>query len=198
VGQYSHRRPRQNRLRTTITGTHKKSPSPAQCRQEAFLSGEPVSFHLPSELPLALPQPASPKLCNFAHFLRPPWIINCSYLLLMHVSGDGERLVLAHTTNTAFSHRRNDNDTIDSICLKCFRTIATKGTKAELPSPKLLMNAAASIWPMRFVGKIRVHPRSPHKPLRASAVAAVTLGTSKFVLRFREGMCGLRQRQAWD
>jgi hypothetical protein len=50
----------------------------------------------------------------------------------MHVAGDERRAGMAHTANLAFSHRRNDNDTIDSICLKCFRTIATKGTKAEL------------------------------------------------------------------
>jgi hypothetical protein len=39
---------------------------------------------------------------------------------------------MARTADTDFSYRRNDNDTTDSICLKCFRTIATKGTKAEL------------------------------------------------------------------
>jgi len=39
---------------------------------------------------------------------------------------------LARTANKSFAHRRNDNDTIDSICLECFRTIATKWTKAEL------------------------------------------------------------------
>ena len=32
----------------------------------------------------------------------------------------------------AFAHRANPNGTIDSICLTCFMTIATKPTEAEL------------------------------------------------------------------
>jgi hypothetical protein len=39
---------------------------------------------------------------------------------------------MAQTVYIDFAHRRNDNGTTDSICLKCFRTIATKRTKAEL------------------------------------------------------------------
>jgi hypothetical protein len=51
-----------------------------------------------------------------------------------------------------FAHRLNPNDTTDSICLKCFRTIATKGTKAELADSESAhecdgLNLAYTLYP---------------------------------------------------
>jgi 1,4-dihydroxy-2-naphthoyl-CoA synthase len=39
---------------------------------------------------------------------------------------------LAHISDVGFAHRPNDNGTTDSICLKCFMTIASKERKADL------------------------------------------------------------------
>jgi hypothetical protein len=40
---------------------------------------------------------------------------------------------LPQTANkVAFSHRHNDDGTVDSICLKCYWTIATEETEADL------------------------------------------------------------------
>jgi hypothetical protein len=54
-------------------------------------------------------------------------------LPLSYVFQEAEkRPVMARTANLVFSHLRNDNGTVNSICLKCFSTIATKGTEADL------------------------------------------------------------------
>jgi hypothetical protein len=39
---------------------------------------------------------------------------------------------LSEKTHIAFPHRRNSDGTIDSICKRCFVTIATEATDAEL------------------------------------------------------------------
>ena len=53
----------------------------------------------------------------------------------------------------AFVHRPNTNGTIDSICLTCFMTIATKPTEAELAHDEyhhdckeLAMEKVAASW----------------------------------------------------
>lgn len=46
----------------------------------------------------------------------------------------------AHVAPAVFSHRRNSDHTYDSICHKCFRTIATETAEAELKQHELRHN----------------------------------------------------------
>jgi hypothetical protein len=51
---------------------------------------------------------------------------------LPHAAEALEEAVMADTM-VSFRHRQNGNLTYDSICLQCFRTIATEKKKEELP-----------------------------------------------------------------
>ena len=39
--------------------------------------------------------------------------------------------------NEGFAHRLNEDGTIDSICLSCFRTVVTTSDEVELPEHEL-------------------------------------------------------------
>jgi|HubBroStandDraft_2_1064218.scaffolds.fasta_scaffold378028_2 hypothetical protein len=51
----------------------------------------------------------------------------------MPISGDGkEALAVTQILKIAFAHRTNANGTTDSICLKCFLTVASGKTGDDL------------------------------------------------------------------
>jgi hypothetical protein len=39
---------------------------------------------------------------------------------------------MANSQNPVFPHRRNADSTFDSICIRCFQTIATSHSEADL------------------------------------------------------------------
>jgi hypothetical protein len=75
------------------------------------------------------------------------------------------------TTFPSFARRRNQNSSIDSICTKCFLTIASAGAEEELAAHEEnhVCDPFGKFGSMRFDPESRAHGvRRPHRNIQAS------------------------------
>ena len=73
------------------------------------------------------------------------------------------------TTFPAFVRRRNSNSSFDSICTKCFRTIASAGSEDELSAHegKHVCDPYGEFSDMCFNSDLRTHSLRPPQGIQA-------------------------------